>query len=107
MPWEPRKDKSALRIRSSHLSFFQVVIAILIGIASFVMTSASKVGSAVLTLDDRYVTKSMFADETRQREIDITRIERMIHDQNQKIDAVYQFLITGKEKTPHGSRSDE
>lgn len=99
--------KSEIRIRSSHLSFIQVVVAILIGVASFFITSASKVGSAIFTIDDRFVTKSAFQTESRQHEIDITRIERMIRDQNQKIDAVYQFLITGKGKAPHGSRSEE
>ena len=104
MPGDSRK--SELRIRSSHLSFIQVVAAILIGIASFLITSASKVGSAVFTIDDRFVSKSAFQTESRQHEIDIARIERMIRDQNEKIDAVYQFLITGKGRTPHGSRSE-
>jgi hypothetical protein len=97
-------QKSGIRIRSSHLSFIQVLVAILIGVASFLITSASKVGSAVFSIDDRFVTKSAFENENRQHEIDMARIERMIRDQNEKIDAVYQFLITGKGK--HGSRSE-
>ena len=107
MPGDARKEKSAFRIRPSHLSFLQVVVAILIGIASFLITSASKVGSAIFTIDDRFVTQGTFQAESRQHEIDIARIERMIRDQNGKIDAVYQFLITGRGKAPHGSRSEE
>ncbi len=100
-------ENGEIRIRKSHLSFLQILFAIFIGAASFFVTSASKVGSAILKMDDRYVTKSALMSESRQHEIDITRIEGMIHDQNEKIDAVYQFLITGKRRAPHGSRSDE
>jgi hypothetical protein len=100
-------ENGRIIIRKSHLSFIQVLVAIVIGCASFFITSATKVGSAIIRMDDRYVTKSALAENSRQHEIDITRIERMIRDQNEKIDAVYQFLITGKGRAPHGSRSDQ
>jgi hypothetical protein len=100
-------ENGQIIIQKSHLSFVQVLVAIIIGSASFFITSATKIGSAIMRFDDRYVTKSALTENNHLHEVDIQRIERMIHDQDEKIDAVYQFLITGKRKGLHGTRSEE
>jgi len=93
-----RADSNTIKIRPLHLAAIQVFVAVAVGISSFFFSGASKIGSFVVAVENRYATKEMLQSEVIQRKTDNARIEQMIRDQGSKIDSIYNILITGGAK---------
>ena len=72
--------------------------------SSFFFSGASKIGSFVVAVENRYATKEMLQNETVQRKTDNARIEQMIRDQSGKIDSIYNILITGGARATGASK---
>lgn len=99
-----RADSNTIKIRPLHLAAIQVFVAIAVGISSFFFSGASKIGSFVVAVENRYATKEMLQNEVIQRKTDNARIEQMIRDQSGKIDSIYNILITGGARATGASK---
>ncbi|MBK8202412.1 MAG: hypothetical protein IPK68_08920 [Bdellovibrionales bacterium] len=101
-----RADSNTIKLKPLHFAAIQIFVAIVTGVSSFFFSGASKIGSFVMAVENRYATKETLQSEVTQRKVDNSRIEQMIRDQSSKIDSIYNILITtGARRAPDVSRS--
>jgi hypothetical protein len=94
-----RTDANTIKLKPFHFAAIQAFIAIIVGVASFFFSGASKITSFVVAVENRYATKEMLQAEAVQRQTDNARVEQMIRDQSTKIDSIYNLLITGSARS--------
>ncbi len=100
-----RADSNTIKLKPLHFAAIQTFIAIVVGVSSFFFSGASKITSFVVAVENRYATKEQLNAESTQRKTDNARIEQMIRDQSQKIDSIYNILLTnGGSKAPGVSK---
>lgn len=101
----PRADANTIKLKPFHFAAIQTFIAVMVGVASFFFSGASKITSFVVAVENRYATKEMLQAEAIQRQTDNARIEQMIRDQGAKIDSIYNLLITnGSGRNPGAAK---